>query len=79
MYTVSISLTDQGIGISKENQKQLFQPFFRVRNEENKSFNPNGNGLGLSICKQIAKCLGGDILVDSTVGVGSCFNFEFKT
>jgi signal transduction histidine kinase len=72
-------VADEGIGISKENSKQLFQPFFRVRNDDNKNYNPNGNGLGLSICKQIAKCLGGDILVESTVGVGSCFIFEFKT
>jgi len=44
-------VSDEGIGISEENQSKLFQPYFRVKNDENLKFNPSGNGLGLSICK----------------------------
>jgi len=41
--------------------------------------NPNGNGLGLSICKNIAECLNGDLTVGSEWGIGSCFTFTVKT
>jgi len=39
--------------------------------------NPNGNGLGLNICKSIALCLNGDLAVTSEWGNGSCFTFSF--
>ena len=60
---------DQGIGISEEDQKQLFQPFHRG---ENVGIIP-GTGLGLTIVKQSIQDHGGDITVNSQVGVGSTF------
>ena len=47
---ISISVSDRGIGISKKELKQLFTPFFRSEDQRSKDANPNGNGLGLSIC-----------------------------
>ena len=44
-----------------------------------KQFNPNGHGLGLSISKNIAKCLGGDLTVDSVLDWGSTFDFTFES
>ena len=40
--------------------------------------NPNGNGLGLSISRSIAKGLDGDIVVESVYGKGATFNFSIK-
>jgi len=40
--------------------------------------NPNGNGLGLNISKNIAKCLKGDLTCESKLGYGSAFSFTFE-
>lgn len=63
---------DNGIGISEENQRKLFQPFVQI--------NPNGigNGLGLAICKKLVQLLGGDIVVSSEPNKGSIFSFSIK-
>jgi len=68
-----VAVTDQGIGITPEDQAQLFTQFFRsldpaVRDE-------TGWGLGLSIVKMMVEAQGGAITVESTPGVGSCFAF----
>ena len=68
-----VAVTDQGIGITPEDQAQLFTQFFRsldpaVRDE-------SGWGLGLSIVKMMVEAQGGAITVESTPGVGSCFAF----
>jgi len=55
----------------------LFTPFFRSKDEQSQEKNPNGNGLGLSICYKIAKSLNGDLTCNSTVGVGTIFTFTF--
>ena len=60
---------DSGIGISPENQKQIFDRFVKLD-----SF-ARGTGLGLPICKSIINKLGGSIGVESTLGVGSRFWF----
>lgn len=65
---VAIDVQDTGIGISKENQKSLFQPFFRADNN-----NKRGTGLGLSISKQIVELHGGRIEVESIENEGSRF------
>lgn len=68
-----VAVIDQGIGITPEDQAQLFTQFFRsldpaVRDE-------TGWGLGLSIVKMMVEAQGGAITVESTPGVGSCFAF----
>ena len=60
---------DSGIGISRENQDAIFDRFVKLNTFA------RGTGLGLSICKSIIEKLGGQIGVDSTLGVGSCFWF----
>ena len=52
---------DNGPGISENDIKKLFKPFSTLA--DNSKLNPNGNGLGLNICKMICKNLGGDINV----------------
>lgn len=66
-----ISVTDNGIGIEKENRDKIFKPFFQVLDNINES--KGGTGLGLSIVKSVADAHGGTIELDSTPGKGSCF------
>ena len=68
---VKISVKDNGIGISEENKRLIFDRFNQVvdKNSESKG----GSGLGLTICKQLITLHGGDIYVESEVGVGSEF------
>ncbi|HTB52146.1 MAG TPA: HAMP domain-containing sensor histidine kinase [Ferruginibacter sp.] len=66
-----IAVKDNGIGISKEDQKKIFERFYRVTNgnlHQNKGF-----GLGLHFVKKIIDAHFGDIEVDSTLGEGSIF------
>jgi len=72
---LKIEVIDSGCGISKENQKRLFRPFTML--SESRSMNPNGTGLGLSICKRIAESLGGRVAVNSSIDLGSTFEFTF--
>jgi signal transduction histidine kinase len=67
---LSFSVRDTGIGIAPDDQKQIFEQFYQVSH-----FNPNirGTGLGLSITKRLVELMGGDISVESDVGVGSTF------
>jgi PAS domain S-box-containing protein len=66
---VILSVCDQGIGIPKKEQDQIFNRFFRAKNSEN----IQGTGLGLNIVKQYAKLMGGEISFSSTEGAGSTF------
>ena len=68
---VKISVKDNGIGISEENQRLIFDRFNQVvdKNSESKG----GSGLGLTITNQLISLHGGDIYVESEVGVGSEF------
>lgn len=70
---VKVSVTDQGLGISEEDQRLLFTKFYRVDSAITREI--GGTGLGLSICKSIIELLGGEIGVDSELGEGSTFWF----
>jgi hypothetical protein len=74
---IEIKVTDKGIGIGEEDLQNLFKPFYKTKNKISRSSNPSGNSLGLSISKNIAQCLGGDLTVTSVLGVGSTFCFSF--
>ena len=79
-FLLKISVEDSGIGISKENQKKLFNAFGKIENKEQITMNPQGVGLGLMISNNIAKKLGPELnnsglSVFSTVGEGSTFSF----
>jgi signal transduction histidine kinase len=62
---------DEGIGISPEDQAQLFTEFFRSTNPE--ALDIPGTGLGLTIVKRIVERHEGTITLDSTLGRGSTF------
>ena len=68
---VQISVKDTGIGISEENKKLIFNRFNQVVDESSEL--KGGSGLGLTISKQLITLHGGDIYVESEVGVGSEF------
>jgi signal transduction histidine kinase/CheY-like chemotaxis protein len=70
---VSVSVQDHGMGISREDQKQLFTKFYRVDNALTRDI--GGTGLGLSICKSVIELLGGRVRVRSRMGEGSTFTF----
>jgi len=72
-----ITVTDQGIGLSEQERKQLFSPFFRTKDQNSKNMNPGGHGLGLSISKEIASILKGELTCKSKIGEGSQFFFIF--
>jgi len=74
--TLQISVTDTGIGISKEHQKNLFQSFQQA--ESNTARNYGGTGLGLSISKSFVEMMGGKIWVESKPGKGSTFAFTIN-
>ena len=69
---VRLQFTDKGIGILPEEQEKIFMPFYRSDNARQY----RGHGLGLSICRRIAKLHGGEIWVQSQVGMGSTFEVE---
>jgi signal transduction histidine kinase len=70
---IKITVWDNGLGISKENQKKLFKLFGKVDNDQN--MNKKGIGLGLYICKMIANQFEGDIFLESELNIGSIFTF----
>lgn len=66
---IELRVKDTGMGISSENQKKLFAPFFRVAEKETEKI--TGTGLGMWITKQLVELMGGSIGVESIKGVGT--------
>lgn len=76
--TVRISVKDQGMGISLEDLPRIFDRFYRADSSRKKS-GAGGNGLGLSIARQIALEHQGSLHAESTLGQGSEFILELPT
>ena len=72
---ISLKISDSGIGIAPENQKKIFDRFFRIDSEDLVA-DVNGSGLGLSIAKWIADSHDIKISVASTLGKGTTFTLK---
>jgi two-component system phosphate regulon sensor histidine kinase PhoR len=71
--SVQISIQDDGLGISPEDQAQVFARFYRVRTAETEAI--DGTGLGLAIVKSLVELHGGKVGLESHLGKGSTFYF----
>lgn len=71
---ITVSVSDNGIGIPKEDVDHLFERFYRV--EKSRTSETGGTGLGLAIAKEIIMAHGGDIKIESTYGKGTTMIIE---
>lgn len=69
---IKVSISDQGMGINQEDQKKIFDRFYRVGDIQQRF---PGMGIGLYICDQIIKNHGGTLWVESEAGKGATFSF----
>lgn len=74
--SVRLWVSDNGDGLSKDQIRQLFEPFQRLGRE---SSNIPGTGIGLVLCRELANLMGGEIGVDSEEGKGSCFWIDLQS
>ena len=72
--TLHLSVSDTGIGIDAEHQKNIFKAFTQGKNA--KTNKQNGFGLGLTISKKLSELLGGDLILESELGKGSAFTLS---
>ena len=69
-----VRVIDTGLGIPAEKLEAIFQPFVQV--DQNFTRQGHGTGLGLSISRELARAMGGDIVVESTLGEGAVFTLR---
>ena len=72
--SVRVEVTDQGLGIAPGEQQAVFEKFYRA--DPQLRAVPSGTGLGLYICRELVRRMGGTIGVRSQPGEGSTFYFE---
>ena len=70
--TVAMFVTDDGIGIAKEDQERIFERFFQVDSTSTRKY--NGSGLGLALVREYADVQGFSVTVESELGQGSTFS-----
>jgi len=68
---VELAVTDTGPGVPPETRERIFEPFFTTR--------PDGTGLGLALCREVARQHGGDVTLDPTPGSGATFRLTLPT
>jgi len=74
IYLVKISVRDTGIGIPEDKIEEIFNPFSQIDTGSTKNY--DGAGLGLSISKNLARLMNGDLHAESKPGEGSVFTLE---
>jgi len=74
--SLTISVTDTGIGIAADDHQRIFEDFKQLDNSPTRAY--GGTGLGLSICRRLADIIGGDISVRSQLGKGSTFTLTLS-
>lgn len=73
-YEVSISIADTGKGMSEEETKRLFRPFYQAKSAQG----TGGTGLGLSIVRELSQMMDGEVTVESEVDKGSTFTLSLS-
>ena len=73
---VEISVADKGPGLSEQDQKKIFERFYRADSSRSRT-GPDGSGLGLSIVDAVMRAHGGSVSVESTPGEGATFTLLF--
>ena len=68
-----IAVRDEGVGIPQPEQQRIFEKFYRVPSMTTRV---SGTGLGLYICRELVRRMGGSIWVESSEGIGSTFFVE---
>ncbi len=71
---IKLSVTDNGIGMTEEQQQKLFQPFTQADSSTTRKY--GGTGLGLAISKKFTEMMGGAISIASEFGKGTCFTIR---
>jgi CheY-like chemotaxis protein len=72
--TMRFAVKDSGIGMTDKQIERIFDPFTQAESGTTRKY--GGTGLGLTITKSLVELMGGDLLVESTPGLGSKFSFE---
>ena len=73
---VELAVTDRGPGISKSERRKIWEPYYRVSRKEQSAI--GGNGIGLSVVRELAKLHDADISVIDRVNCGSIFSIIFQ-
>ena len=73
---LDIALQDSGKGIAPDQLEKIFEEFVQHKGQSNAEF--GGTGIGLSICRKLAKIMGGEISAHSEVGIGSVFTLRLR-
>ncbi|MCL2052682.1 MAG: ATP-binding protein [Lachnospiraceae bacterium] len=74
--TAYFEVRDEGIGMTGEQVKRIFEPFIQADSSTTRNY--GGTGLGLAIVKKLIEMMGGKLTVESTPGSGSKFSFEIE-